>query len=142
MIVFFGDHFPALPDEFWKYATGVAKESEDFETQQLYYATPFFIWTNYGLPEQDNVVTSANYLGAFALDKAGVKLSAYMRYVLDMQKTIPGISCFAYYGSDGHFHPYEDADDKIQAALNEYDCIQYNELFDRKHLIPDFFTLK
>lgn len=142
MIVFFGDHFPALPDEFWKYATGVAKESEDFETQQLYYATPFFIWTNYGLPEQDNVVTSANYLGAFALDKAGVKLSAYMRYVLDMQKTIPGISCFAYYGSDGHFHPYEDANDKIQAALNEYDCIQYNELFDRKHLIPDFFTLK
>lgn len=141
MIIFFGDHFPSLTDEFWEDATGVSKAAEDFETQQLYYATPFFIWTNYGLPEKEDVVTSANYLGAYALDKAGVRLSAYMRYVLDMQKTIPGISAFAYYGTDGHFHPFEDADEKIQSAMTEYDCIQYNELFDRKHLVPDFFTL-
>ena len=140
MIVFFGDHFPALPDSFWEYDTGISRAEEDYDMRQLYYATPFFIWTNYGMEEQKDVMISTNYLGAYALSLSGVKLTPYQHYLLSLRDTIPAFSAFSYYGTDNHFHEYG-SDTDIDDAISVYDSFQYNENFDPKHQIPDFYSL-
>lgn len=140
MIVFFGDHFPALSDEFWENAVNIRNTEEDMDMKQLFYATPFFIWTNYDIEEKSDMMISTNYLGAYAMDLAGVRLTAYQRYLLSLRKTIPAFNAFGYYGRDEHFHSF-DSDEQVKKDIDDYDGFQYNEIFDRKHIISDFFEL-
>lgn len=141
MIVFFGDHLPSLPNQFWEYVTGMPRSEEDFETQQKYYMTPFFIWTNYDIEEQEDVMMSTNYLGTYALTYAGVSLPAYNNYLLDLMEEVPAFSSFAYYGTDGQVHPHG-SDEDVEKLLDIHDGFQYNEMFDEENLIKNFYTLE
>lgn len=138
MVIFFGDHFPRLPDEFCESVTGVPRNQEDFQMQQKYYTTPFFIWANYDIEEESDVMIGANTLGSYALDKAGVKLSGYNKYLLDLREKIPAFSGLAYYGKDGKYHSFSE-EEHITELLGIYDSFQYNEMFDKKNFLEDFF---
>ena len=141
MVVFFGDHLPGLSEEFYQYIFGKTNEEMTFEEYQKYYMTPFMIWANYDIPEQDEVVTSMNYLGAMTLQMAGAELTEYEQYLLDLKEKVPGFSGISYYGRDGRFHEYGSGGQE-ETYLSLDDCINYNKIFGGKSRLDEFFFLK
>lgn len=141
VVVFFGDHLPTLSEDFCQYVFGKTDEEMTFEENQNYYLTPFLIWANYDIEEQQDVLTSSNYLGAMTLETAGVELTKYQQYLLDLREKVPAFSGTSYYGQDGRFHEYgSGGQEETYLALD--DCINYNKIFGGKSRLDEFFFLK
>ena len=141
VVVFFGDHLPTLSEDFYEYVFGKTDEEMTFEENQNYYLTPFLIWANYDIEEQQDVVTSSNYLGAMTLETAGVELTKYQQYLLDLREKVPAFSGTAYYGHDGRFHEYGSGG-REEEYLPLDDCINYNKIFGEESRLDEFFFLK
>lgn len=58
---------------------------------------PFMIWANYDIGEENIERTSINYLSSLLLEKAGLKMSDYNRYLLELYKEIPSLSATGFY---------------------------------------------
>lgn len=140
MIIMFGDHQPPINTAF--YARQFNKSTSDLtvEEKATWYATPYIIWTNYDIEEQE-LDMSANYLSSYAMNLAGLKLTGYNKYLLDLQKELPIISYVGYQGKDGKMYPNGEKS-KYSDLILEYQSIQYNQLFDTKNRVDDFFFLK
>lgn len=138
MVVFFGDHMPGLSEEFYQYIFGKTNEEMSFEEYQKYYMTPFLIWANYDIPEEEGILTSMNYLGAMTLETAGAALTEYEQYLLDLKEMVPGFSGVSYLGQDGRFHEYESGGQE-EMYLTLDDCVNYNKIFDKKNRLDTFF---
>lgn len=82
MIIIFGDHQPAVEEEFYEELYGKELQELSFEEKQSRYVTPFIIWANYEIEEQNNVEISSNYLGSYILEQAGLELSPYNRFLI------------------------------------------------------------
>ena len=141
MIVMFGDHYPTMPDTFTEYISGSKFEDLGIEQQQHYYSTPFFIWANYDIPEQENVVTSANYLGTMMLDQTGLEMADYNYYLKDMMKTIPALNHMGYVDEKGEYHTWRKGDTEHLEKEWDYECLQYNNLAEKFNRQDWFFTL-
>ena len=102
-----------------------------FEEYQKYYMTPFLIWANYDIPEEEGILTSMNYLGAMTLETAGAALTEYEQYLLDLKEMVPGFSGVSYLGQDGRFHEYESGGQE-EMYLTLDDCVNYNKIFDKR----------
>ena len=141
MIVMFGDHYPTMPDQFTEYISGSKYEDLNIEQQQHYYMTPFFIWANYDIPEQDDVVTSTNYLGTLMLDQTGLEMADYNYYLKDMMNTIPALNHMGYVDENGEYHTWKKGDTKHLEKEWDYECLQYNNLAEKFNRQDWFFTL-
>lgn len=141
VIVMFGDHQPPLSNKFYSnlFGTDVNKFSTD--QTAAYYSTPYVIWANYDIEEQQDVDMSANYLSSYVLNLIGADLTGYNKYLLDLQKKLPVITGLFYAGDDGVFRNI-DEESQYTSVINEYSQIQYNGLFDKKNRIDEFFFLK
>lgn len=141
LIVMFGDHYPTLPDSFTEYISGSEYDDLTLDEQEMYYATPFFIWANYDIPEEEGVLTSTNYLGTMMLEQTGLEMAPYNYYLQDLQETIPALNHLGYMDPEGKFHAWEDADEKTREAEWEYECLQYNNLAEKGRRLDWFFTV-
>ena len=141
MIVMFGDHYPGLSDDFEKYLSGNVKEDLPDEEETLYYETPFFIWTNYDMETQTDVTISNNFLGELVMEKTGLQMTPYQYYLQDLQTKIKGYNTIGYYTVDGQFVSWDDADDEMNALLNQYECFQYNALMEKLNRADWFFKI-
>jgi hypothetical protein len=141
MIVMFGDHYPTMPDTFTEYISGSKFEDLGIEQQQHYYSTPFFIWANYDIPEQENVVTSTNYLGTMMLDQTGLEMADYNYYLKDMMKSIPALNHMGYVDEKGEYHTWRKGDTEHLEKEWDYECLQYNNLAEKFNRQDWFFTL-
>ena len=75
------------------------------------------------------------------MEKSGLPLTAYQKYLLDLQKEIPvisGISCIDANGKA--FDP--DEENKYTETLTQYRMIQYNNVFDKDDLVTDKFCYR
>lgn len=137
VIVFYGDHLPKLPDEFWEEIHG-----GPFTTvaeKELRYTIPFFVWANYDIPEQQVEHTSINYLSSYLYQAAGMELPVYNQYLVRLSESIPAINSQGYYSAAlGDYFPLKEQDADAQALLNEYWQMQYNNMFDTDHRLPVF----
>lgn len=138
IVLFFGDHLPQLEKDFYTDLYG-----GNFKTlpeQQLHYTVPFFIWANYDIPEETIFCTSLNYLSVHLLEAAGLPLSPYQRFLADTETIIPALNHSGFYSKEQEtFIPYNEASPKEQEALNRYQSLVYNHLFDRRHKNTIFF---
>ena len=66
------------------------------EQEQSRYCTPFYIWANYDIEEKTIERLSSNYLSSLVLETAGVKLTSYNKYLLNLAKTLPVIDNAGY----------------------------------------------
>ena len=132
LIVFFGDHEPGIG---WDFYDTVVGKSDEISTQmrEEEYKVPFIIWANYDIEEKTLEKTSANYLGAIAADLAGVELTGYQKYLLNLSETIPAINALGYWGDDGNFYEIKDKESPYYDLINEYQCIQYNSTFGNRY---------
>lgn len=143
IIVMFGDHWPNLEESFTKTLLGVDDlNSLSIESNMRKFEVPYLIWANYPLNESDMDFgdTSLNYLSSLLLDSAGLELTAYNSFLLDLHETLPVINSIGMIDKDGNYYskgtptPYDD-------LLNDYAVLQYNQLFGDKEKIDDVFTL-
>lgn len=139
VIVFFGDHEPGLSNEVYSKILGKDIEKLSAEENMDLYKTPFLIWANYDIEEQKNVKISMNYLSTLMLESTGMKLSPFNQFLLDMHKQIPVLTANGYFGEDGNYYSLKDESSPYYESLRKYQILQYNNLFDKKKRIENFF---
>ena len=139
VIVFFGDHEPGLSNEVYSKILGKNVEKLSAEENMNLYKTPFLIWANYDIEEQENVNISMNSLSTLMLESTGMKLSPFNQFLLDIHKQIPVLTTNGYFGEDGSYYSLKDESSPYYESLRKYQILQYNDLFDKKKRIENFF---
>ena len=139
IILLFGDHQPHLPDSF--YNNLMCKMPLDFtqEDTMLKHKVPFLIWANYDIQEMFIEQASINYLSSIFLDAAGLKMSNFNRYLLELHKKLPAISAVGSYDNSGTLHDKDERNNKYSQLMKEYEIVQYNYLFDGKNRLDRHF---
>ncbi len=133
IICMFGDHQPSVETEFVSSLLGVPTINDvTLKQEQDRHVTPFFIWANYDIEEKQIDKLSINYLSSYLLDVAGLKLTDYNRYMLNLSKKIPVINTVGYIDANNNYYKWSDTTEYTE-LLNEYEQIQYNNLIDYDH---------
>ncbi len=141
MIVFFGDHMPMVESEFYETILGKQTEELSWEEQQLKYQIPYIIWTNYPQETfQENI--SSNYLGSIILQRAGLKLTTYNKFLLKLKQKLPIIGKEAVMDATGAWYEWNELPEQYENMINDYRILQYNNMFDQKKLIKNIFSLQ
>ena len=124
IICMFGDHQPAIDDEFIEEL--LDSEELSLEERQKLYCVPYIIWSNYDTGIT-NVIqdTSLNYLGMDVLEIAGIS-SPYSQFLTSMQREIPIINALGYQTSDKVWHSFNEENEMV----NRYRKLQYYMLFE------------
>lgn len=140
LICFFGDHQPALNGDLENALREAGREDTDTDltmTEKIY-TVPYFIWSNYEIPEDYSMknsrgedVVSTNYLGTLVRKYAGLELSAYDRYRMNQREQIPVFNFVGYMTADGDWHDLW-AENSYREWIERYRTVQYYALFDRK----------
>ena len=139
MLIMFGDHYPNVEEAFYEELYGKKLENLDLEEAQLRYQTPYIIWTNYESESiQENM--SANYLGAYILEKAGLSMSKYDKFLLQLKKEIPVIGMGAIEDSNGKWYDMNNLPQKYAELINNYKILQYNRIKDKKNMCKSIFS--
>lgn len=127
VIVFFGDHYPHIPS-FSEELLGGGLGSLSTEQNARLHQTPFFIWANYDIEEQDGVEISLNYLSNKLIEVCGMPKTDFQQYLDTVMAEVPSISAFGYKGSDGKWYRAGEKS-KYSDKLNEYNIVQYYRMF-------------
>lgn len=141
VICFWGDHLPKLDDKIYERIYGKSLDTLGIEATSRMYTTPFFIWANYDIPEEEIDGISSNYLSSYLLKTLGLPMTGYNKYLMDLYEKIPVVSQICYKDAEGNTYDPEDDSFPYQDLLNEYHILQYNNMFDTKNRVENFFTL-
>lgn len=140
LIVMFGDHIPAVEEDFYAELYGEEPGRLPLAEEMARYRTPFVIWANYDIPEKDMGVLSANYLSTLVLETAGAALTPYESYLAQLSAQLPVVSSLGFVDSQGR--TMEDVQKTAYASLiDDYQCVAYNDLLDPAHCDWSLFTL-
>ena len=141
VICMFGDHHPSVENAFISELLGVNNLSSlTIEQEQARHATPFYIWANFDIEEQYIDKLSVNYLSSLTLKTAGVKLTDYNEYLLKLMEELPVIDTVGYIDSQNNYYRWS-SDSPYREKLNEYEQIQYNNIFDSGNKHTEIFYL-
>ncbi|MFA9376837.1 MAG: LTA synthase family protein [Lachnotalea sp.] len=141
VIVFFGDHQPSVHTQFYNKIMGKSADNLTSEEAMTKYQVPFVIWANYDIEEKQYDKLSANYLSSVLLDTIGAKSTGYNRFLLDVSEQVPVITANGYYGADGNFYELGE-ESPYTEILNQYNILEYNNMFDKSNRRNDFFYLE
>ena len=130
LVVFFGDHQPPLKNAFYEVLYGKKLSERTTEEVMQQYAVPFFIWANYDIEEQEDVVISPNYLGVLTAQMAGLPLTGYMNFLSQMYEVLPAITPVGFVTADGQFVEEEELNEEQQAWLDAYEILNYCGMVD------------
>ena len=140
IVLMYGDHHPSETDAFIAHLHGGALNTLDEREKR--YAVPYVLWANFDISEEGPACTSINYLSSLVLEKAGLPLPPWNRFLEQTRQIIPAINAYGYYSQTaGRFLTTEEAEGAEAAALQEYELLQYNAVFDKKNRSELFFPL-
>ena len=172
IILFYGDHQPSFSDDATKQLNEHSIYKSDSDKRLSKFVVPYLIWANYDIPEYDGMyeggltgeynTISVNYLASMLLKYAGVELTDYDKYLLNIHKYIPAMSALGYCDGNGkklfstHLAKPEASefgkntrdkqkrtDEKKAEKLRKgYENVQYNLIFDAKDKLWDIFLPK
>lgn len=133
IICFFGDHQPGCLDpELEKSVFEYDESQSELANNQRNFATPYFFWSNYDtevkMEEAAANVTSPNYLASRLLNYAGLPMSAYEKFLWEMQQNIWAANRFGYLGNDGVWYQYE-GESPYSGWIDDYQILQYYHMF-------------
>ena len=133
IILFFGDHQPALNDGFRtsNKSTGMYEDGD--------YITPFFIWANYKIETRLNVEASSNYLPMLLLEQTNIDQTPYFSFLKAMYQEIPVITTNGYMDENGTWYHWEDSSE-YQQILEDYQVIQYANFVDKSKGVQELLT--
>ena len=138
-VLFFGDHQPAVEEGFY-HDLRAASNMNDTLFEITRHSVPFFLWSNQGNAGTHYTQISVHYLAPLLLQTAGMRMTAYDSFLLQMMKTLPVLTAQGCIDSSGAFYP-TDRGHPYQELINQYHCLQYNQVFDYAGRRDDLFTL-
>jgi phosphoglycerol transferase MdoB-like AlkP superfamily enzyme len=129
VVVFFGDHLPALGDDYQVYKdTKYISGNDDPDFLNKIYRVPFVIWNNFSNNAKDKLEISPSFLSPYILKLAGQQGSYYTDYLQELSQKIPVIPPKNYY----------EAMNIKEEDLKNYETLQYDILFGERHAYKDF----
>ena len=139
MILLFGDHQPQVATNFY---TDVLGTNPDTATAQKKQMVPFVLWANYDIPEAQGVELSLNYLSALLMDTANLPMTGYQKYLARLWEAAPVINTVGIRDAGGNWYGENEAlPEELEAAVEDYRVLLYNNVFDKKNRVEGFFTL-
>ncbi|MEE3393865.1 MAG: LTA synthase family protein [Lachnospiraceae bacterium] len=142
VIVFFGDHQPRITDRFFELITDGKCWKWDDEQMMVRYQVPLRIWANFDIGTDFMKDTSINFIQANLLDKLGLPTTPFQKFQLEFEKHVPVLTANGYYGIDGSYYKVNDTTSPYYKWIHKYQLIQYNNMFDTKNTVHDFFEIK
>ena len=143
IIAMYGDHQP----KFDKDTLDVMEKHSSGSNLYNYYV-PYVIWANFDIEESDTLgimdngrvlnTLSTNYLASTVFEIAGIELSDYDRYLLDLHKRMPAITALGVWDSNGKYYASPEASPYAD-ELSKLRMIQYNLIFDDKNRLTKRF---
>lgn len=128
IIAFFGDHQPAIEQEFYEEIAGTKTEEQ---LQFDMHTVPFFVWANYDIEEQTVEVTSVNYLTNYIYDVAQIPKPGYNRFLEELQESLPIFSINEVYSqSENKYIKYSELPENEAELMQQYNYLVYNAVFD------------
>lgn len=116
-----GDHCPDMAPSLRDTYTPTG--DRDLELRK----TPYLIWANYDWQPAELGDISLNYLLPSALEAAGVPVTPYLQYLLEMRQQFPILTSYGcYYTVDGQRVEY-DSPERSQ-TVQDYFYLEYNSL--------------
>ena len=139
MILLFGDHQPQVATNFY---TAVLGTNPDTATAQKKQMVPFVLWANYDIPEAQGVELSLNYLSALLMDTANLPMTGYQKFLSQLWETAPVINTVGIRDAQGNWYGENAAlPEELDGAIEDYKVLLYNNVFDKKDRVENFFTL-
>ncbi|UKS30764.1 sulfatase-like hydrolase/transferase [Paenibacillus sp. HWE-109] len=128
IIAFWGDHLPALGDDYatymdTKYISG--KDDPDFLKKM--YSVPLVIWNNFD-ERKDTLNISPSFLGPYLIELSKQQGSYYTDFLSQLSKKIPVIPPKDHYEAM-HINEQD---------LKDYDTLQYDIMFGERHAYKDY----
>ncbi len=130
LVVFFGDHQPPLKNAFYEVLYGKKLSQRTAQEVMQQYAVPFFIWANYDIEEQRDVVISPNYLGVLTAQMAGLPMTGFMEFLAQLYDQLPAITPVGFVTGDGQFLKEEELSTEQQQWLEQYEILNYCGMVD------------
>jgi phosphoglycerol transferase MdoB-like AlkP superfamily enzyme len=135
MIVLFGDHQPSVEDEFWDEIAGMPSDEVPAPDHLMWYKTPFFIWTNYDQKSEDAGDLGTIFLASRMLKEAGLEMSPYQYFLLQMSQQLPVVHRIGYFDSENQWYEWSQASTAecpYRQLVLDYEAMAFNHSLDRK----------
>lgn len=102
--------------------------------------TPFMIWSNYDLESKNFSPCSMIYLVPILLREAGVSMSPYYNFMLDMKNEAPILTQLDhYFDEDGNMLPYQTENQYTSDKIQSYFYAEYNNIRGTRNRINTVF---
>ncbi|MDW0108857.1 LTA synthase family protein [Sporosarcina aquimarina] len=137
VVAFFGDHLPAIGQDYrlYKVADFVprgAGESQwdlgDFEKTR---STPLLMWNNFDAPIPDIDHLSPNQLGPTMFTMAGIRKPVYYELLEQFGEKMPGFTREVKIDADGNLSRETPAE--VKKLSKDYQLMQYDLLFGKQY---------
>lgn len=122
IVVMFGDHMPAVEQEFFEELYGNQLSKLSSQELQKRYTVPFVIWANYNIESRKDIKTSPNYLSNLLLDAAKLPKSEVGDFTDEVMDSIPQINGTGYFDKNGAWHVRSE---EKPEALRQYENVEY-----------------
>lgn len=122
IVLIFGDHQPAIEQEFFEELYGKELDEVELEDLQKRYTIPFAIWANYDIESKSDVRTSPNYLSNLLLDTAGIPKNELGNFTESISESIPQLNVMGHYDADGIWNTNDIASSEL---LKNYEDVEY-----------------
>jgi len=130
VILLFGDHQPKLD------LSAYAKQEKLSNVQKklTQYITPFVIWANYPIEPAYVEAMSVNYLAPLLLKTAGLPMTGYDEWLLEMKEKYPVTVLSGYADHADQFREWEKEDWPDELVMMNH--LRYNRLYDDQNRLP------
>ncbi|MCI2061331.1 MAG: LTA synthase family protein [Eubacteriaceae bacterium] len=152
IILMYGDHQPSFDDTAKRQlALHPAWDSTELQTLSKYYV-PYVMWANYDIAEKDDMRSggtsaslnniSLEFAAPVLFENAGLSLSDYEKYLLDLHDRVPALTAQGYWTKSGRHYAVDDSDSNDYRYIEQYRKVQYNLLFDKKNKLTSSYSPK
>ena len=91
-------------------------------------------------PETLSLIHILNYLYSILADRLDFPMTGYQKYLLALSEKIPALCAQGYWGDDGNYYELEDESSPYHDLINEYNILEYNDIFGGKDRDLEFFA--
>lgn len=129
IIVMYGDHLPALDENYALYEKlHYIDGTFDKEDCSKLYQTPFIIWNNYNLPSENMGLIDASYLGSQMLNYIGYNKDPYMNCLIKAECTLKAYGEHFELDHLEQIKALEELSEAERQLLTDLWMLQYNRL--------------
>ncbi|MDQ0898152.1 LTA synthase family protein [Paenibacillus sp. V4I7] len=129
IIAFWGDHLPALGDDYATYIdTKFISGKDDPDFLKKMYSVPLVVWNNFDQGRKDTLNISPSFLGPYLIELSNQQGSFYTDYLSQLSKKIPVIPPKDHY----------EAMNINEQDLKDYETLQYDIIFGDRHAYKDY----